>query len=334
MVTTGPLHDPQRLAPAQRAALIYTQARAELASKLWNAALGEASGPDEPAQAVGSGASNLDTLLAALGALGAPAPTRGKVPVGMPFSAGSAGQAIGGGGIKGAPPSPFAASRAIPTGSPGLGAGIGPNRQYLPGLEAAAARTGLPATTIAAIIEAEAGKNGDGGWNAHSRNPRSSAAGLGQFLSGTWIDEAERKGSWLNQVASERGLLTASGKVAPGAKGQLLAMRYDPTASIEVTADFARANLKRMEQAGIQLEQSDKGLAHAAYLGHHLGVGDAIRFLKGGLPTARAQNLLSAQIGEAAARRRIAQIGDASAAHRDWLLGYVEKRVRPERFAG
>ena len=49
-------------------------------------------------------------------------------------------------------------------------------------------------------------QKGKGGrWQVMSRNPRSSAAGLGQFLSGTWIGEAQRKGTYLNEVARTRG---------------------------------------------------------------------------------------------------------------------------------
>ena len=70
------------------------------------------------------------------------------------------------------------------------------------------------------------------------------------------------------------------------------------------------------------------------YLGHHLGRRDAIRFLRGGLVPERARKLLNAQIGTGSASRRIAEAGNAAAAHRVWLLDYVGRNIRPERFRG
>jgi len=43
--------------------------------------------------------------------------------------------------------------------------------------------------------------------------------------------------------------------------------------------------------------------------------------------------LLSAQIGASAAEQRIASTGDATQAHRQWLLGFIDRRIRPEAFA-
>ncbi|MEC8179941.1 MAG: peptidoglycan-binding protein, partial [Pseudomonadota bacterium] len=100
---------------------------------------------------------------------------------------------------------------------------LGANSGYAATLQRAAERSGLPATTLAAIVDAEAAKRPDGSWNLMSRNPRSSAAGLGQFLSGTWIGMAQKPGTWLYDVAQQKGWLTESGRVAPAARGSLLA---------------------------------------------------------------------------------------------------------------
>jgi hypothetical protein len=43
--------------------------------------------------------------------------------------------------------------------------------------------------------------------------------------------------------------------------------------------------------------------------------------------------LLSAQIGSSAAEQRIASTGNATQAHRQWLLGFIDRRIRPEAFA-
>lgn len=201
------------------------------------------------------------------------------------------------------------------------------NARYAGALNAAAARTGLLATALSAIISAEAGRGADGAWNPLSRNPRSSAAGLGQFLSGTWLGLARKEGTWLNRYARGHGLVDAAGHIAPGGKAALLALRYEPQAAIESVADYARANVSRLREAGVAVGDGAAEIARAAYIGHHLGPGDALRFYKEGLSSARARTLLFAQIGADKAEMRIAQAGDAARAHRGWLLGYVEKHI-------
>jgi hypothetical protein len=306
------------LDPARRASLIYDHARADLSGRLWRAALGRTEQAEEPFGASQGGRTGLEMLLAALqqreGA-GLPAPPVATAQAPAPVADHSLG-----------------AAEDEASAAPNAAVGLGPNSRHQASLEEAARRTGLPPEALAAIVDAEAAKGRDGSWQVFSRNPRSSAAGLGQFLSGTWIGEAERPGTWLNAAAKARGWLTEAGRVARAARSELLALRYDPAASINATADYARANLDRLRQAGVPLERSVTGIARAAYLGHHLGVGDAIRFLKDGLDPGRARMLLNAQIGSAGASRRIAEAGDARSAHRTWLLQYVERNVRPTRF--
>lgn len=210
---------------------------------------------------------------------------------------------------------------------------LGANARHAPALERAAKRTGIPATALAAIVNAEAAKDSSGQWNVYSRNRRSSAAGLGQFLSGTWHGMAETRGTWLNQTAQAKGWLDRSGQVRPAARAALLQLRYDATASIETTADYAQANLKQLSRSGVATGEDPTAVARTAYLAHHLGPGDAARYLKTGLTDARAGLLLRAQIGGGRASQAIARTGDASAAHRAWLDNYVGSRVRPDRFA-
>lgn len=209
---------------------------------------------------------------------------------------------------------------------------LGANAAFAPLLERAAARTGLDPAMLAAIVDAEAARGRDGRWDPASRNPRSSATGLGQFLDSTWLGEARRPGSWLNAAASLRGLLGPDGHARTGARTALLALRTDPEASIEAVADHAAGNLARLGRAGVRAE-TPAAQARAAYLAHHLGLGDALRFLGSGLAEQRAGRLLTAQVGAAAADRRIASAGSATGAHREWLLAYVDQRIRPARYA-
>lgn len=295
------------LNPEQRARMIVSTAREELNGRLWQAALGGATKGDDkafpqgaaPAYVSGSG---LDALLADMvkdigshSSVTMPLP-----PVATPR-----------------PETP--ASKPLPISNAAA--------PYAASFSAAATRTGIPSAALSAIIGAEAGRDKNGAWNPLSRNPRSSAAGLGQFLSGTWLGLARQAGTWLNAHAREAGLIDSAGTIAPGAKSALLAMRYDPQAAIESVADYARANVERLRHANASIGESTSEIARAAYIGHHLGSGDAIRFYNGRLDANRAAHLLSAQIGAEKAARHIAAASDATAAHRGWLLDYVKKFI-------
>ena len=338
------------LSPAKRAEVIYAQAQSELSNRLWRAALGDADRRDRDASSLGQTGLAGDSLLQLLGGGAVPgaqgcacqcacschqraslanfaddciedvssATSQAKLD-----SRGAAAAMLG-----------TDATVVAAKGAVTSGLSLGANARYASAFALAEARTGIPANALAAIVDAEAGKGGDGSWNPHSRNPRSSAAGLGQFLSGTWQDLAQTPGTWLNQVSTERGWLDARGRIQPGARAGLLALRYDPEASILGVADLARSNLDRLEASGIRVRTDAETLAKSAYLSHHLGLGDARKFLAGGIEPGRARMLLAAQIGSSAAAQRIAGAGDATQAHRQWLLGFIDRRIRPQQFIG
>jgi hypothetical protein len=312
--------DFQQLDPQQRSRLILTEARSELNNRLWRSALGSTDERAPAAMESGSGGTSgfgLDALLNMLAQQAAgvsPSPAPGEPQAGNV-------------GASDAPSEAVAPATSVEV------TGLGPNAKHEPALAAAAARTGLPASALAAIVNAEAAKTSDGSWNSFSRNPRSSAAGLGQFLSGTWQGMAETKGTWLNQIADKKGWLGDNGRVLPAARAELLSLRYDATASINTVADYARQNLDGLKRSGVPVGTDADSVAKGAYLGHHLGLRDAVRFMSGGLDPARARLLLNAQVGASSAGERIAAAGNASSAHRAWLLAYVDRNLRPERFA-
>ncbi|MBB5710787.1 peptidoglycan-binding protein [Sphingomonas xinjiangensis] len=344
------------LTPAQRANVIFTEAQSALSNRLWRAALGDGdSKGDRDGASLTGNRMNMDSLLGLLGgdagALSGPmaggaAPhcacqcacschTQAAQPQEASFK--SAG-GFGGGSRRDdahqrslAEPAAILSAPVAGVASGGLQ--LGTNARYAGVFALAESRTGIPASALAAIVDAEAAKGSDGAWNTHSRNPRSSAAGLGQFLSGTWQDLAQTPGTWLNSHAAERGWLDGRGRVQVAARAELLALRYDAQASILGVADLAKSNLNRLEQAGVRVQNDAETLAKAAYLGHHLGLGDAKKFLAGGIEGGRARMLLGAQIGSSAAEQRIASTGDATQAHRQWLLGFIERKIRPEQFA-
>jgi len=319
-VPLGPAGDAARLTPTQRANLIEAAAHGAMTNRLWQAALGQ-----------GDRTATLDGL-----------PVQSDAHTGDPLARyadrvdlsnlialfdarhGGTAQATFG------EPTAVDAASCPPEGTV---RNLGPNAVHADSLRAAAARSGIPDTALAAIVQAEAAKDSGGRWNCYSRNPRSSAAGLGQFLGGTWQSLAQKPGTWLNAAARQRGWLDDRGRVRPESRAALLALRYDSTAAIHTIADYARSNLDTIRRAGVSVGNDPATIARSAYLGHHLGPGDVVRFLQGGLGATRARTLLAAQIGTGGASRAIAATGDASAAHRAWLTAYVSRNVQPMRFA-
>lgn len=338
------------LSPQKRAQVIYAEAQSQLSSRLWRAALGDGDSKDaRETSPFGGNNMNMDSLLGLLGGREGIASAQGghcachcACSCHQQTAAG-AGEAkptrIGTTGAGTIDPDEPRAYTPVTLSSGATGATasgdlkLGPNARYAGTFAVAETRTGIPASALAAIVDAEAAKTSDGSWNTHSRNPRSSAAGLGQFLSGTWQDLAQTEGTWLNSYAAERGWLDGRGRLETGHRAELLALRYDPNASILGVADLAKTNLDRLEKSGVRIRTDSETLAKAAYLGHHLGLGDAKKFLSGGIDSGRARMLLSAQIGSSAAEQRIASTGDATQAHRQWLLGFIDRRIRPEAFA-
>lgn len=308
----------------RRAELLYAEARSQIDVRLWRAALGNGGDAARtPLPAVTAPPLGLATLLGLINAepgarAAAPAPAAAPPLPGIAALPATAGATM--------------TRNALPIATTPA-SGLGANAGYSPAIAAAARRTNIPAAALASIIDAEAAKDRNGAWRPASRNARSTATGLGQFLSGTWKSEAQRAGTWLNGIARRNGWLGSAGIVRPDMQASLLALRNDAEASINATADYARQSLDKLAAAGAVVGTTADEIAHAAYLGHNLGLGDAIRFLKGGLDDDRARRLLDAQVGNAAASRQTAAAGSAAAAHRGWLLGFMARHVNVGRFS-
>jgi hypothetical protein len=87
----------------------------------------------------------------------------------------------------------------------------------------------------------------ESGGNPSARNPRSSAAGLGQFIDSTW----------LSMLAKYRPDLT-------GSKEELLALKSDPQLSKAMTEAYAAENGQILQGAGHEVTPGSTYLAHFA----------------------------------------------------------------------
>lgn len=106
-----------------------------------------------------------------------------------------------------------------------------------------------------------------------ARASTSSAAGLYQFLGGTWLDTLDKHGEqyglgWASQ-AIDGGRITDA-----GLRGQIMALRHDPDAASLMAAELAKDNRATLSQTlGREPDYAE------LYLAHFLGADGASRFL-------------------------------------------------------
>lgn len=187
-----------------------------------------------------------------------------------------------------------------------------------------------------------------GAWNPLSRAPKSSAAGLTQFISGTWQDMAGIKESYLNNEMIRRGYANSEGVIrrelltsrqpiqfVESLTTEILDLRYDPMYSIQTAADYARHNMNSLARNGYDLSiLNSSEQAKVMYLTHHLGIGDALTFIgEGRLSEKRASIILPQQVDKEAAQELFIQHGSWSEAHRQWLSSYIDRKIQPSRYA-
>lgn len=115
--------------------------------------------------------------------------------------------------------------------------------------------------------------------NPNAKSTRSSAQGLFQFTSGTWLDMVKSHGA-------EHGLDKYANAIVKGADGrwtvkdkdlrkEILDLRRDPKLSALMAAEYAKDNEKVLEsKLGRQVD------THDLYLAHFLGAGGALKVLK------------------------------------------------------
>nr|WP_299912594.1 hypothetical protein [Sphingomonas bacterium] len=215
---------------------------------------------------------------------------------------------------------------------------LGVNEPYAEQIKAAARQTALPSQAVAAIIGAEAARDNTGLWNPKSKNPArwskkkkkwipgTSATGLTQFLAGTWIDEGQTMGSYLNGVARELGYLDKRGHIAPAHKKEFLDLRLDPGHSISAGADYAARNLAWLRGQKLILDESPGALARYAYLAHHEGKAGAAAFLTSTLKV--TNDAWSKNIPDKKKAALLAAHGkDRNMAYQDYMTAYTDSRI-------
>lgn len=97
----------------------------------------------------------------------------------------------------------------------------------------------------------------ESGGNPYATNPRSSAAGAGQFINSTWLDMIRRNRPDLAQGKSD---------------AEILGLRNNPLLSRQMTDAYARENGQKLAGAGFEATPGNTYLAHFAGPTGALGV--------------------------------------------------------------
>ncbi|HHW9082592.1 TPA: LysM peptidoglycan-binding domain-containing protein [Salmonella enterica] len=268
---------------------------------------------------------------------------------------------------------------------------LGKNVIYWNEIIRASERSGIIPQSIAAVIHSEAAKYRGGVWKPTSvckdskkstkENTvyKSSAAGMTQFLNGTWMTETLRDGTYLYEKATEQGLvadkplLNKKGEVVKNKKGEVvnekkfqvskdnwknlkelkkgryitgitpypvhataevqqwLNLRFKPEYAIMAAVDYGVENLASLKKAGYNIDGlNDAEKAKLIYLTHHLGLSDAIHFIKNNITEDNAKKLLIAQVGDESAISKAQKNGGYMKAHRKWLMDYIDDNINLE----
>lgn len=119
----------------------------------------------------------------------------------------------------------------------------------------------------------------ESGFDSTAQAKTSSASGLYQFISSTWLDMVKKHGAdyGLGDLANaitrkSDGTLTVAN---PTTRQQILDLRKDPKISAYMAAEYAGENRKYLASR-LNRDVTDTDL----YMAHFLGAGGAVRFLK------------------------------------------------------
>ncbi|ABP58870.1 LysM peptidoglycan-binding domain-containing protein [Enterobacter sp. 638] len=113
-----------------------------------------------------------------------------------------------------------------------------------------------------------------------------------------------------------------------------LNLRFEPEFIIMAAVDYGLYNLAQLQAAGYSVDTlNDAAKAKIFYLAHHLGLGDAKRFIRKTITEENAHKLLVAQIGAKKAATKASKNSNSYVkGHRMWLSEYIDRNIRLEKF--
>lgn len=195
------------------------------------------------------------------------------------------------------------------------------NNKYRAYIVSVAKRHGFSPHALAAVIDAEAAKiKTTGEWNVNSKANSSTAAGLTQFLDGTWLAMCNDSNSLVGQYIVSNPKLS---------KIQKLNLRFNAEMAIDAAAAYAVSNFK---QSGLPYKNltEPSSMAKFAYLLHHEGPTGGKNFVMNTLSEERAKNLLFTQFGKHGGKQAtnfLNRYKNAKEAYGAWLRDYIDGHI-------
>lgn len=192
------------------------------------------------------------------------------------------------------------------------------NNKYRTYIIKASKNHGFAPQALTAFMEAEAAKKSTGEWNEKSYNKKSKAAGLTQFLEGTWLEMCSNSNSLVGQYVTKHSNLSRQAK---------LDLRFDGEMSIDAAAAYAVHNFKA-SKLPYQNLMEPSAMAKFAYLLHHEGAGGTRQFVNNSFSQDRAKHLLYNQMASKQADEILKRYNnDAKAAYGAWLRNYIDGHI-------
>ena len=190
-------------------------------------------------------------------------------------------------------------------------------------LERAAQATGVDFAQLVETARRESS------FDARAKAATSSAAGLFQFIEGTWLTMVARHGAkhGLAREAAAIDLSSGRPKVADGATREaILALRFDPEYAARLAGELTRENAQTLEAA--LGRSATRGELYAA---HVMGAAGALRLVRAAQEDAPNAAVIFPR--EAAANRALFYRKDGAPRSADELLGRLTSLVGEQRAA-
>lgn len=132
----------------------------------------------------------------------------------------------------------------------------------------------------------------------------------------------------LARVLSTRPYITGRATSSDANLQKLLDLRFTAEYAINAAVDYGLQNIEGLKSSKFKVDTlKDSEKAKLVYLTHHLGLDDAKKFIRDTMTDNRAKYLLQQQVGEDNAETRADKAGNYLKAHRDWLLGFIDKKI-------
>jgi hypothetical protein len=144
---------------------------------------------------------------------------------------------------------------------------------------------------------------------------------------GTFVTAGEKLS--IAKKLSSKPYLTKRATASDGNLQKVLDLGFEAEYSIHTAVDYVMQNFAMLRRNKFKLDTINDGeKAKIAYLAHHLGPTDVVRFINDPMTAEQAENLLKNQMNEAkAAEKAKVQGNDYLLAHRDWLNGFINDRI-------